>query len=112
MFLRWKRIDGAVALKARFVIGGHLQEKETIGDTFSPTVNPETVHLVIVLAAHSRRKLYTVDVTGAFLHVPLSGAPVHMRLAADIAAILIELDPSFAPYLRPDGTLVVRIRKA
>ena len=112
MFLKWKTIAGELAFKARLVIGGHLQDKESMGETYSPTVNPESTNVALTIAAHFRRKPYTIDVSGAFLHVPLQGATVHMRLSKDVSAALLEMDNSFKPDVRDDGTLIVRIRKA
>jgi hypothetical protein len=112
MFLKWKQIDGEISFKARLVIGGHMQERSTMGETFSPTVNSESVNVVMALAAFNKRPLYTVDVSGAFLHVPLQGPAVHMRLSKPVVDELLTIDAGFNEDIRPDGTLTVRIRKA
>jgi hypothetical protein len=77
VFLKWKSED---EVKARVVIGGHKQDPSTLGDTYSPTVNTESVNLELGIATITKKKPYVVDVSGAFLHVPLRGQILHVRL--------------------------------
>jgi len=83
-----------------------------MGETYSPTVNSESVNATLDLASLQNARVYIIDVSGAFLHVPLGGVPLHMRLGKEVATRLTTLDPSFVPDLDPDGTIVVRIHKA
>jgi hypothetical protein len=112
MFLKWKISSDATKLKARLVIGGHLQERDTIGETYSPTVCAESVNVALCVAAHYGILPYTVDVSGAFLHVPLGGAALYMRLPRSVVPHLLALAPEYSPCVAEDGSVVVRIRKA
>ena len=38
--------------------------------------------------------------------------PIHMVIDARLTTILVELDPTFKEFVRPDGTLCVRLIKA
>jgi hypothetical protein len=112
MFLKWKYASGTLKLKARLVIGGHLQARTEATETYSPTVCGESVNVALAIAAHHRIAPYTIDVSGAFLHVPLEGTEVFMRLPKNVAPFLIELAPDFAEDVARDGTITVRILKA
>jgi hypothetical protein len=101
-----RKSDGS--LKARLVIGGHLQRD--VGETFSPTVNTEIVNLLLAIAGAKKARVIVVDVSGAFLHVPIRNDRVFMRLKGESAKILGELDKSFV--CDQNGEIVVHLRKA
>ena len=113
MFLKYKVIDGAPAFKARLVIGGHRQDPDTMGETYSPTIRHESLNVALAYASHHRAsRIRTLDVSGAFLHVPLTGPEVHMRLSPDVVQELLPLNPDFGPDVDAKGCLIVRILKA
>jgi hypothetical protein len=63
------------------------------------------------IAAKQTYDFEAVDITGAYLNASLPEAE-YMRLPRDIAAILVEADASRGQFLFPDGTIVVRLKKA
>jgi Reverse transcriptase (RNA-dependent DNA polymerase) len=109
MFLKRK----GAGWKARLVIGGHMQNREHMGETYSPTVNTESVNILLGVAhLKGAIRVYVLDVSGAFLHVPLKGTPVHMRLSSEVTEVVLQLAPEFRSDVEKDGTLTVRILKA
>ena len=104
-----------IKLKARLVAGGHRQDKTVYNDNkASPTVATQSVFMIAAIAASEGRRVGAVDVPGAFLKSPMpsEGPPVLMKLDRFLTSILLELDGSYAQFVRPDGTCVVVLRKA
>ena len=107
--------DGAFEkLKSRLVAGGNMQDKSLYEDISSPTVATTSVLMVATIAAQEGRLVATCDVPGAYLNCNLSedADPIHMRLGKLEAAILIQLDSSFASGMLEDGSCVVQLTKA
>jgi hypothetical protein len=105
MFLK-RKSDGR--LKCRLVIGGHLQH--VIGETYSPTVNTESVIILFAISAKERRRLSTLDISGAFLHVKLpEEAKVLMTLKGKQAEMLVAMDNR---YKLINGMVTVLVEKA
>ena len=67
MFLKEKYDAAGVfdKLKARLVAGGDGQDREQFDNLSCPTVTQETVMMVLAIAAVEKRKLMTIDITGA-----------------------------------------------
>ena len=53
-----------------------------------------------------------MDISGAYLNAPMDGAPVYMKLSADVSRAITELDPLYRDYVRPDGTVIVKLMRA
>ena len=103
-----------IKLKSRLVAGGHQQERELYGDNSSPTVATQTVMMVATIAAAERRAVAAIDVPGAFLKsdMPADGPPVLMKLNKFLTSVLVKLDSSYGKFVRPDGTCIVRLKRA
>jgi hypothetical protein len=100
-------------MKARFVGGGHMQDKSLYTDISSSTVSTSVVFLVAALAAKEKRYVVTVDIKGAYLHAKMKHKViVYMRIAKTIVDMLVKLDKSYLKYVCPDGSMVVRLDKA
>ena len=116
MFLKHKYSPEGefIKCKARLVAGGDLQDKSLYADMSSPTASPQDVLVTGGIAARDNMFAATIDIGGAYLNADISptGVDVDMVIDAYLAAILVELDPSLAQYLRPNGTLLVRLVKA
>jgi hypothetical protein len=100
--------------KARLVAGGHQQDRKVYTNNGSPTAATQSVFMLAALAAADNSAVATADVPGAFLksELPTDGPAVLMRLNKFLTAVLIKLDPSYIPYVRADGSCVVRLKRA
>jgi len=100
-------------LKARLVAGGDMQDKTLYDNLSSPTVAQETVMIVLAIAAIQRRRVATVDITGAYLECDLpEDDEVIMMLDPVVASILAELDPTIEAMRDEKGVLYVKLKKA
>ena len=60
--------DGSLdKLKLRIVVRGDLQNKEMIGDTWSPTASMRTLKYFLVYAEKHKARVHQLDFIGAFL---------------------------------------------
>ena len=100
-------------LKARLVAGGNWQDRTIYSDSemSSPTVSTSSVFIVATIAAKERRKVVTLDYSGAYLNATMKRS-VRMILEPRLAEVLCEMEPSYRKYLRLDGSLCVKLTKA
>ena len=115
MFLKKKNNpDGSFQkLKARLVAGGDQQDKGLYDDLSSPTVSTSAVFTMLAVAAHERRRVAVVDISGAFLNADMSlSVPVHMRLDRTMTDFLTTIDDRYKKYVDAGGGIVVHLRKA
>jgi hypothetical protein len=109
MFLKRKRNN---LLKSRFCANGSIQIRALAAiDPSSPTVSTEALFISAAIDAMEKRDKATVDVEGAYLHCKMVGE-VFMRIDRVIADILLRIDPVYAKYRLPDGSIVVILEKA
>ena len=102
-----------VKIKARTVVNGSQQDRSRYDDVSSPTVSHHSVFLGAGIAALERRRVKTADFPGAYLNGVLpAGIDVHVVLDELSAAILVQLQPEYEPYLRPDRTMICKLDKA
>ena len=101
-------------LKARLVAGGHLQDRNIYDKSTSPTVSTTSLFVIASIAAAEGRAVATVDFPGAFLNsrMPEDEPPVFMRLNKYESMVLTKIDKEFEKYLRPNGTIIVRLKRA
>ena len=101
-------------LKSRICGGGHRQHAWMFKDSeiSSPTVALTSILATAAIAAHYQHFTMTVDFTAAYLNAEMKGDPVNMLLSPDITALLVEMDPSYKPYVRTDMKVAVRLKKA
>jgi hypothetical protein len=110
LFLKLK--SDCETLKARLIVHGDKQIlSELFSSNSSPTINTNILMTVLSIAAKESYDFEAVDITGAYLNALLPEAE-YMRLPRDIATILVQADASRAQFLQPDGTIVVRLKKA
>ena len=100
--------------KARLVAGGHQQDRTVYTNNGSPTAATQSVFMIAALAAAENNAVATADVPGAFLksELPTDGPAVLMRLNKFLTTVLVKLDPSYASYIRADGSCIVRLKRA
>ena len=115
MFLKEKYDAAGIfdKLKARLVAGGDGQDKTLYGDLSCPTVTQETVMMVLAVAAAERRKVMTIDITGAYLECDLSDeVEVIMKLDPVLTKILQEVDKTAVGKADEKGVTYVKLNKA
>jgi hypothetical protein len=98
-------------LKARLAAGGHQQERELAGEVSGPTAQLSSVLIVAAVAAKEQRVVATMDIGSAYLNADIK-AVIYMRLDPDQTRMLAELEPRYRVFIRSNGTLVMRLRKA
>jgi len=77
----------------------------------SPTLDLASLFLMLALVNHTGDNLESFDVPSAYLNTDLL-EDVYMMLDKIISAILIEIDPTYRPFLRKDGTILVKLKKS
>jgi hypothetical protein len=90
-----------------------MQKEEYVKATSSPVVRHETVMWFIAVSVFCKMKRVKIDFVGAYLNTPRPPEVKHKHvwIPADIAEILIELEPSFAEFKQPDGSILVEMDK-
>ena len=79
--------DGSLdKLKLRIVVGGDLQNKEIIGDNWSPTASMRTLKYFLEDAAKHKARVHQLDFIGAFLQAKLKNR------------IIVKLDIRYTDY--------------
>ena len=117
MFVTEKlRPDGSHdKIKARFVGGGHQQDRNMIDNVSSPTIDITKLFTVLGIAAHEGRFVSVGDIPGAYLNASMNKpglAPVYMTIGKDVVPLVLEIDPSYKDFVMPNGTVVVKLDKA
>jgi hypothetical protein len=113
MYLKQKRCG---RIKARGCADGRKQrDYKTKEETSSPTVTTEAVFLTAVINAQERRKVMTIDIPGAFMHVDIDEL-IHVRLEGPMAELLTRVDPDkYRTYMSKESgkqVLYVELQKA
>ena len=113
MYLKQKRCG---RIKARGCADGRKQRiYKSKDETSSPTVSTEAVFLTSVINAQERRKVVTIDIPGAFMHVDIDEL-IHMRLEGPMAELLTRVDPdkyrTYMAYENGKQALYVELQKA
>jgi hypothetical protein len=115
MFLKEKYDASGVfeKLKARLVAGGNEQDKTLYDQLSCPTVTQEAIMMVLNIAARERRKVRTIDITGAYLECDMTGeVEVIMKLDPVLTRILHEVDASVKGTEDEKGVTYVKLNKA
>ena len=101
-------------MKARLVAGGHRQDRSLYKDqdTSSPTVALSTVLIAASIAAHKMQHVMTLDHKAAYFNAIMVGNSVYVRLNKDVAELLCKLAPMYRQFIRSDGAITVKLRRA
>ena len=105
-------------LKARLVGGGDCQDRSLYSraDTSSPTASTSAIMIVAQLAAAEGRHVISLDIGSAYLNARMPkddpSKLVFMAIAPIIATILVDIDPSYKKFLRPNGSIIVELDQA
>ena len=100
--------------KARLVAGGDQQDKSLYESTSSPTASPMAILVEAGIAAAAGKCKASIDIGGAYLNADLAptGVTVYMTIDPFLTSGLVALDPSFAKFVKPNGSVTVRLLKA
>jgi hypothetical protein len=99
-------------IKARLVALGCHENPETIGESFAPTPFIQNIFALSAIAAKSKCKIRTLDVSGAFLNAGYLHKRQFVILNKQLADIVCKLDPQYESYRRKDGSMYCRLQKA
>ena len=80
-------------LKLRIVVRGDLQNKEMVGDTWSPTASMRTLNYFLADAAKNKARVHQLDFIGAFLQ-----AQVKNRVFVILNIIYAAYFPEYSKY--------------
>lgn len=97
-------------IKARFLAGGHTQDRELYPNRSSPTANLTSFFSLAALAAVESRPVATLDVGGAFLNATLK-TKQFLRVSKYLSSLIVASNPSWKIYLHKD-CLILRLNKA
>jgi len=115
MFLKEKFLPNGDfdKLKARFVAGGHMQDRTTYStaETSAPTASTTAVYAMMAICAAEGRHLMTMDVGSAYLNADMK-RDVFMSIEPRLTELMCKVSSSYAQYVKGNGTLVVKLRKA
>ena len=86
--------DGSLdKLKLRILVRGDLQNKEMVGDTWSPTASMRTLKCFLADAAKNKVRVHQLDFIGAFLQ-----AKVKNRVFFKLDIRYTDYFPEYAQY--------------
>ena len=91
---------------------GNLQESEGDESLRAPTPSITTVMIQASRAAAEGRTVVTFDVSQAFLNATIDDDTTFIRLPKRVAEILVSIDEKYKEYIRPDGSIVMKLLKA
>jgi hypothetical protein len=112
--LKYKPSGDFDKCKARLVAGGNTQDKSLYTSISSPTATPTATLFVGGDAAKYSKSVASMDIGAAYLNADMAptGVTVHMIIEPRLAKILVDIDPSYAAFLRHDGSVCVTLVKA
>ena len=97
--------------KCRIVLLSNLRDPNSIGDSFSPTVNPISVMTQLNVAATNKKTVTAAyDIKGAFLLTPVEeGVELYLRVGPELAEFWIARKPERIEFLHEDGCLYFKL---
>ena len=114
MFFKMKyKADGSFdKVKARLVANGDQQHPDTIGDTFSPTVNPITVKSQLQATVANSMFLSAYDIKGAFLLSKVDkDSIIFIRVPQNVCTYWVKRYPQLKSFQCDDGSLLFQLKK-
>jgi len=115
LFHKEKRDSKGVFIKdkCRIVTLSQVRDTSTIGQTYSPTVNPISLFILLAKAATlPQHSISAYDVKGAFLNSPIpEDTHVYVRVDEELSKMFTERYSWLEKYLNDNGTLTFRLRR-
>ena len=99
--------------KARIFVDGRGQLDELLGDTYSGVARIESLFAVAGICAHLGLLPFVIDNHMAYTEVvrPADAPYKYLLLQKDVTALLVLLQPGFAPFVRNDGSILVELTR-
>jgi hypothetical protein len=97
-------------LKARFT-GMEYKKSALYEDVYSPTVSLSSAFSVISIAGKEKRHCIVLDIGGAYLNASIRSKIV-VIIDREVTVELIEMYPEFKKFVRKDGTMLVKLKRA
>jgi hypothetical protein len=99
--------------KCRIVLLSNQRDPDTIGESFSPTVNPISVMTMLNLAAVKKETLISAyDIKGAFLLTPMNpNKRMFIRVKQNIVKHWIAKYPKRSKFIESDGCLYFELKR-
>ena len=100
-------------LKARFVGGGHRQDRTKYEKSDITSHCVSVIHLFsfFAIAAYEHRKVFTLDVKGAYLNAAMK-VEVLMWINPRLTSLIVKLHPEWKRFVSKEGKMLVRLLKA
>ena len=89
-----------------------MQDSKLYPDKSSPTPSINSIFIVSAIAAHKRSHVASLDIGNAYVNADISGPPVYMKLDANLAKYICDIDNSYEAFVRKNRGIVVKLRKA
>ena len=97
-------------LKARLLLNGAQQDKESYNSVYSPTIDTTTLFLALGIAAHENHQCAAYDIGTAFLNADkMKGVTIHTHLKGLVVTILLRLIPSLAEFVDSNGGILAEV---
>ena len=97
--------------KCRLVLRSDQRDHNSIGESFSPTVNPISVMTQLNLAASNTSLISAYDIFGAFLVTPVKqGHRYFIKVNADIVKYWIKQHPGKQKFVHRNGCLYFELK--
>ena len=102
-----------VKFKGRLVCNGKQQPKSTYdpNQSSSPTLNKRSMMVIANIAAFKDLHVCTMDISSAFVHADID-KEVYIKVDADVAKLLIQINPKYRDFLEKDDGLTLRLNRA
>ena len=111
-----KKIARKIRLRARWVGGGHRQQRSDIlAERVAPTARGASHNILMTIASREGRQLHVGDIPSAYLqaeHKPADGKPVFIVADNHTSELIAEAHPEYANYIMPDGKMILKVKKA
>ena len=103
---REKKRARKIRLRARWVGGGHKQQRSDIlAERIAPTARGATHNLLMAIASKEGRQLHVGDIPSAYLqadHKPAEGKPVYIIADKHTSSLIAEAHPEYKDYIMPN----------
>ena len=113
---REKKRPRKIRLRARWVSGGHKQQRSDIlAERIAPTARSASHNILMAIASKEGRQLHVGDIPSAYLqaeHKPADGKPVYIIADRHTSSLIAEAHPEYKDFIMENGTMILKVKKA